>query len=360
LSEVKSMQRSFKQMVLNLMEYKQYMPASVLISDGEDDATVDTNPVSFFNSVADSSQHSKSALTSKAGNSSIQQSMMSQQIQKAIDFTTKKKIVTVVLYNLRGWHAISKPLSDKQCQSIYEGFLNCLLNEFAMRKGVADSFSGDHILVAHNAFCNQSTHKVAGLQAAVRARDALASTCFPNNVKLSVSWAAASGESKIGQMGCNGMKKVTMTSAVIPWVHVLESYNNLGNYVGTIDKSVSRDVGGQFQLRQLHVGRFAKRYPNAPESNIDIFEVLSAVEAGEDEWMYQMNEAENANPYTAWNSIFALMAQEGSMGEVREIVEAAYEKKLITDTERDRTLDLGKGFAPITEWFYATGKAEGQ
>ena len=240
----------------------------------------------------------------------------------------KKKVVTVVLYNLRGWNDIMKTLSDRSVQEVYSTFLSTLLRELQAHKGVPDSFSGDHILAAHNAFSTQATHKVAGCQAAVRARNAIDGLVCPSDVKLTLSFAAVSGECKVGQMGCQGMRKVTISSSILPWVSVLESFNNTGSFLGTIDASIGKDVGSNFQLRQIHVGQYAKRHPLKHETCMNMFEVVEALEAGEEEWMYQMNEAEQKNPFWKWNSIFELMTN-GHKDSAKEIIEATHANGLI-------------------------------
>eukprot|EP01063_Lacrimia_lanifica_P004492 TRINITY_DN1251_c0_g1_i1.p1 TRINITY_DN1251_c0_g1~~TRINITY_DN1251_c0_g1_i1.p1 ORF type:complete len:918 (+),score=272.81 TRINITY_DN1251_c0_g1_i1:74-2827(+) len=343
LSEVQRMQTSFRTMVTNLLEYKQYMPASVLLDD-EDDSGSENSQRSVSQPASVSMGKSRQSIGSKSSLAEARRNQAGVAVNKLNDMSLKRKTISVVSYNLRSWLTVSAALGDTALPEVYSGVLSALLGALKMFKGVADTFAGDHVLAAHNAFSNQATHKKAALEAALAAVQNVSEAAVPGSAyqKLSLSFACTSGEAKIGQMGCQGMKKVTINSAIVPWSAKLEDYNNKRGYLGTMDGHVAKDVRGNFLFRQTDVVQFTKR---AAEKMLEVYEVLETVAAAEDEWMYQLEDALSSNPFTSWEQMWAL-ASEGNTGAARDEL-SKIEHQCITPSERQRMSVLLGSFAPL-------------
>eukprot|EP01063_Lacrimia_lanifica_P003925 TRINITY_DN1217_c0_g1_i4.p1 TRINITY_DN1217_c0_g1~~TRINITY_DN1217_c0_g1_i4.p1 ORF type:complete len:695 (+),score=301.29 TRINITY_DN1217_c0_g1_i4:156-2240(+) len=298
LSEVNSMEQSFQQLVRNLVEYKQYMPASILVHSSEDEADVDVATVSSM----------RSKDTQSVRSTSSYKAAKAQATGRLADATLRAKVITVVSYNVTGWLPVAKGLMDHKFQDLASNVTGAMLASVTARKGVIDLFSGDHFLAAHNAFQHQGTHRASAIRAAL---DAVREVARGSGVHaLRLSYGACSGDARIGQMGCTGMKKVTITSPVVPFAFALEAYNNARGYGGVADAFLATEIGSEFELRKTDMIRYNKRTASTDGRNtaIVVHEVLREVSMSDGEWMYQLDAAATGNPHRVWDAAFEAAA----------------------------------------------------
>ena len=285
LSEVGMMQRSFVTMVANLVEYRNYMPQSVLVNESQDEE--------------ESLKSRKSHTTVASGGSSptgstgsMAQSSEVVQTQKAMLRVEgmKKKKVSLAHMNVASWHAFCKKHKDAEVLSAHGSVIEKILVAVQHNKGVCDTFAGDKILATFNAFALSTSHRVACVKAAHEAAAALSDV-------HKLSYGCATGEARVGNMGCNGMKKVSILGQCMSWVVVLERWNKERNLPGVIDRILSREVEGQVMVRCEGAVLYVKHSEKAEP----VYAVKGLCSSTNEEWMYQL---ESSNPDALWNEVF--------------------------------------------------------
>ena len=289
LSEVGMMQRSFVTMVANLVEYRNYMPQSVLVNESEEEEEPTESAESKSKTKGGSGDSSRSRATA-----SMAQSSEVVQNQKALLRVEgmKKKKVSLAHMNVVSWHAFIKKHKDAEVLSAHAGVIERILTAVQHNKGVCDTFSGDKMLATFNAFVPKSSHSVSCVKAAHEAATALGDV-------HKISYGCTTGEARVGNMGCNGMKKVSILSQSMSWVVVLERWNKKHNLPGVIDRNVSREAEGQVVLRCAG----AVLYEKFSEKVQTVFAVKGLCSSENEEWMYQLESASN-NPHALWNEVF--------------------------------------------------------
>ena len=290
LSEVGVMQRSFVTMVANLVEYRNYMPQSVLVNDSE----TEEEPTESAESVRKSRVQGGSHGSSDSRCTDSMHSSEAVQNQKALLRVEgmKKKKVSLAHMNVVAWHAFIKKHKDAEMLSAHAGVVERILTAVQHNKGVCDTFAGDKILATFNAFVPKPSHSVACVKAAHEVATALGDV-------HRISYGCTTGEARVGNMGCNGMKKVSILSESMSWVVVLERWNKMNDLPGVIDRNVSRDTEGQVVLRCEGAVLFKKLSENVQT----VFSVRGLCSSENEEWMYQLESASN-NPHALWNEVF--------------------------------------------------------
>ena len=284
LSEVGVMQRSFVTMVANLVEYRNYMPQSVLVNDTENEEV----------SVTKSSQETTSQSGRSKHSHTSQSSVVETQHQKALLRVEgmKKKKVSLAHMNVVLWHAFCKKHKDAEVLSAHAGVIETILTAVQRNKGVCDTFAGDKMLATFNAFVPTASHSVSCVKAARKIAATLGDV-------HKISYGCTTGEARVGNMGCNGMKKVSILSQSMSWVVVLERWNKKCNLPGVIDRSMSREAEGQVVLQCVG----AVLYQKLSENVQTVFAVKGLCTSENEEWMYQLESASN-NPHALWNEVF--------------------------------------------------------
>ena len=289
LSEVGMMQRSFVTMVANLVEYRNYMPQSVLVNESEEEE----EPTESAESTRKSGTKGGSGDSSRSESSMAHSSEVVQN-QKALLRVEgmKKKKVSLAHMNVVSWHAFCKKRKDAEVLSAHAGVIERILTAVQHNKGVCDTFAGDKMLATFNAFVPKSSHSVSCVKAAHEAATALGDV-------HTISYGCTTGEARVGNMGCNGMKKVSILSQSMSWVVVLERWNKKEKLNGVIDRNVSRETEGQVVLRCAGAVLFEK----FSEKVQTVFAVKGLCSSENEEWMYQLESASN-NPHALWNEVF--------------------------------------------------------
>ena len=291
LSEVGMMQRSFVTMVANLVEYRNYMPQSVLVNDSDHEETSD---VEMSHDRKSHSALSYAGARSQHSHSSPPTSTELTHNQKALLRVEglKKKKVSLAHMNVVSWHDFCKNRKDSEILAAHGGVIERILVAVQHNKGVCDTFAGDKMLATFNAFVPTSSHRVACVKAAHEAATALGDV-------HRISYGCTSGEARVGNMGCNGMKKVSILGQCMSWVVVLERWNKKHNLPGVIDRAVSREVEGHAMVQCAG----ALLYIKASERAQVVYAVKGLCSEGNEEWMYQLESAAN-NPHALWNDAF--------------------------------------------------------
>ena len=383
LTEVDTMQRSFAKMVVNLQELRHYMPQTILqretdmgetyfsdetpndtdtvlnttanssdtrhfphiirpSSTGTMERAPETSPqtgsvhVASFSSIEDMTPKT-SQPEMRRGRGSFKQSpsrvhglqrgkgsgvkIVENEVFPTLE--KKRKNVSVAYFNVKGFHSDAMfCVSEGVMVATHAEIFSTILHAVASHKGLPDCFSGDRMFGTFNAFSMVPSHGAQCLKSALLVKDGLASL----KVAQLVTVTCCSGEGKVLHLGCNGMKKVTLHSTVLPWAAALERYVRKGEYTLVCDQYTAKCTEG-YTMKLLDAFSFAKRSPEM----LLAYEVLTEGENQNQEWMYQLEATHRNNPYTAWN----------------EMLTALFEKRF--DEAAQVVRDIPEDFDPV--WF---------
>jgi class 3 adenylate cyclase len=346
LEEVGSMQVSFLQMVNNLREYRNYMPASILASGGDDeeeetpadDEEKEDTPAKKPGD-EDSEPAAKVRKPSHIGTTSKQSSDNASKmaVKKAAvsSMDVKKKRISLMVVNIKGWHAIIDSASPNDAAFLHSTYVHMVLEAVNANKGTADVFLGDRFVASWNTIKNLGTHRSNACHTALKAvkgvkelNDANAAQQLPT---LSLSAAVSCGEARCGNMGCDGMKKYTFVGPVAVMVHALERRNKKYGTSILLDGAVEEEAKNVFFVRKVdHV-----LVPRLQERPFKLFELISTKAVSEDEWMYQLQEGEHGDPYAVFSGAVDLYLK----GQFEEAI-TALDKCTAKDDQFTRFHDL--------------------
>eukprot|EP01065_Artemidia_motanka_P004988 TRINITY_DN1236_c4_g1_i1.p1 TRINITY_DN1236_c4_g1~~TRINITY_DN1236_c4_g1_i1.p1 ORF type:complete len:2217 (+),score=455.34 TRINITY_DN1236_c4_g1_i1:651-6653(+) len=284
MTEVNDMQRSFGAMISNLKEFRNYMPQSILLDESGSEEEQPSNPSDPRSSeskvpTSKGSRLSRSTLASKA-------SKVVEELRNRVTEGVTRRQVSVIVVNVRDFHSTQKA----DLATLHTKFVENAMETFSRSKGVPETFLGDRMCCAFNSVRQAGTHRILVCESYFRLQHTLQS------VQLEISGGAASETASFGNFGCAGMKKFTVFGTVVPFVFAIE---RLSRDMGTMlltDKRIASAASGSFLMRIVDVVVL----PKHSLKNSEITEFLEPVQASEDEWMYQLQEAQN-NPCSAWN-----------------------------------------------------------
>ena len=273
LSEVRAMQQSFRKMVKNLIEYKNYMPQSVLMKTDDEESR---------ESALSNSASCRSS-TSRSHNRSVAQH------QQAVEMGLKKKVISVIMFNSIGWHSRrnNDVIVEQHCSLI-----TCLTTAVEKNKGVCDAFNGDRLMAYFNANRTNGEHRSCAVKCGLMAK---------SDCQLQLSFATSSGEAKVGNIGIVGMKKFSILSPIVSFAATLERYSAFEKYDCLIDKRCAEHSRVCVDSRVVQLVCFTKQ----SEAAQLVYEAKALREVKEEEWMYQL---EAKSTFEKWNEFVQMLA----------------------------------------------------
>ena len=295
LLEMNAIHRAMILMCRNLKEYRSYMPQSVL-AETTDDEAYESEPQTGTASSAGSDKNSlASGSHSKSGKVTDSSKIVNEIGAKrgAMALSLTKKRVSFTLVNICDWHGRVSNLNEQRTLSLHSNIVQTVLGTFATTKGISEMFSGDRFLCGYNGAKQLGSHRMAACDAACRIAEAM------RTEDLKISCAVASGDARVGNMGCDDMKRYSYITPVLTWCYALERYARTNNVAMLCDTWVAQDASAEYTLKLAGTVEFKKRYAKP----IVLHELIcKKAAAAEDEWMYQMDAADKADPYSKWNA----------------------------------------------------------
>eukprot|EP01059_Diplonema_ambulator_P034250 TRINITY_DN758_c0_g1_i5.p1 TRINITY_DN758_c0_g1~~TRINITY_DN758_c0_g1_i5.p1 ORF type:complete len:814 (+),score=259.00 TRINITY_DN758_c0_g1_i5:810-3251(+) len=293
LDEVKQMQVSFKQMLANIKEYRNYMPASVLCDDGDEEGE-------------ESSEGSTHSNSKKSSSMSVSQrsSWKAKGHEAAAKLATgdlKQKQVTYMTINMKQFLGAE----SQETVKAHERYLTEVLESLKIHKGVPDTFSGDRVYMSWNAVKPVSGSSLHAVSMAWELRG-----------KISGTYGICCGSARCGNMGCATMKKYTFLGGIVPAASLLERLNQ-------VYKSTCLAAGLPEQVTQNVYVKWVDRiqYDKLMKKPLLIVEPMQPKKVSEEEWMYQLEQGDKGDPYKVYNmAVAAYLDRE--YGKAKELLAA--------------------------------------
>eukprot|EP00756_Hemistasia_phaeocysticola_P030034 Hpha_TRINITY_DN16268_c2_g9::TRINITY_DN16268_c2_g9_i1::g.11927::m.11927 len=305
LDEVSKMQASFVQMIKNLKEFRSYMPASVLLDDEEEEEEVEevaseapsrsgsnprpSNAQSDMSKVTGSQRPSNSSLA-RSSRASKMSKQSAAKVVAALGVGVAKKAAAFAVCNVREFVDVFR-LND--ALDLHKEYLSSMVEWVKKTKGIPDGFNADRFYASFNGAKNTAGARAAAgrcaLAMSTAAAEVFKGVSKDGTMQGKISCAAGGGDVMCGNMGIDGMKKYCLVGVGQSFVHVLESHNAKMLTSVLCDLKVKNDVEQGHQMRQM----LPVPYKGGVQRT---FEIVCEMQAGEDEWMYQLEEAAAADP----------------------------------------------------------------
>eukprot|EP01059_Diplonema_ambulator_P024039 TRINITY_DN397_c0_g1_i1.p1 TRINITY_DN397_c0_g1~~TRINITY_DN397_c0_g1_i1.p1 ORF type:complete len:1546 (+),score=521.51 TRINITY_DN397_c0_g1_i1:99-4736(+) len=289
VKEVLVIHTSVAVMLGNLREYKSYLPQSVV-----QDAMA-TDDAESSTSVSSRSEHR--TVRGDGANSSRVSGSTHTVRKTARDpnmflLGLSKRTVSYLYVNIVKLHELMRRKYDTLVSDHAE-IVTTVTQAIVRGRGIAEVFSGDRFFSTFNAVVPNSGHQLAACTAADEIRKRLGD----KDIKISSSCVA--GESFVGNMGIDGMKRFSFITPVVTWSHALERFARHVEVSCVIDERVFSAMQGMIQYKIVEFVSFPKLSPRS----MMVAELTGiASELKMDEWMYQLEEADKADCFKNWNS----------------------------------------------------------
>ena len=280
IAEIRHMETSFLRMVTNLTEYRQYLPQSVLVDTSTSNESSNGAPSAHIGSPDVDKQ-----LARKDSAASVE----SMRVATVFGGAVSAKYVTLLVYNVHSVHSVA------DVPNLMLAYLEPFVQNVKKFRGIIDSVLGDHVTVAFNTAVVSASHKVNAVDCALYLQQHIAESFGAHRIHAQVNAAVASGKGVCGNMGCPGLKQYAIIGAVSCNVRALERSGREWGVPILCDGGVAKEASLRFVLRSITMACLKDR------TETMLYEALAAKEVKNEEWMYQLEKAENADPYLKLN-----------------------------------------------------------
>ena len=283
LTEVCEMEKSFKQMIKNLIEYRQYLPQSVLVDsvtedETDQDQTLNSTVVKDYRSAA-----SASSLSTRSRHGASMNAVLGTAV--------KPKMVTIAVANIKGLHSFDQA----KIPHTIAAYCEALVKAAKVSRGIVDDVCGDKATVCFNTVVACASHRLHAAEYAMHIRADASVASIPTNLAL------GSGTATCGTVGCIGLKKFGVIGPVATDVRSLERCGSAWGVAVLADGDVAKSVESCYILRSL-----LKAMRTGGRATL-LVEIMSARKTENEEWMYQLENAAAQDPYRHHNAAILLM-----------------------------------------------------
>ena len=311
IRDIYQMQISFGKMKDNLAEFRQYIPQAVMVSNisgsGKENRTNSINASGSSPNRSGSfpinhkiSSHLEVGDTRRTSSSNMRSSGSSG--EESVDSSRMKKRMSIVWFNVVGWHAIALETPDVSYEEINKEVMQCLVSTMKMHCGVQDLFSGDKVMATFNAFTVNTQHRAQAINCALNSRDDISRIAMPAHCSpLVLSFGCTAGTGRVEALGCLGMKKITITSPAVGWSYALERVNRRLDFHGVVDMFASETCERYFEFKTVGAVKFPKRLR---KGLIRIYEARKRATTDDSEWMYELANLDASSKFVVWNAIW--------------------------------------------------------
>ena len=313
LSEVGTMEDSFKRMIQNLIEYRQYLPQAVLQESEAEEEDADSARV-MSQSIQPSEAQGQMSRSGSQHTSGKDSSVVGKK-NVLKDSVMRKKAVTLLVSNIKAFHADRR--ADPSLSGLVAYFTQFVATAQGHR-GIIDSVSGDKVYVSYNTVIASSNHKSHAVQTANQVTSKLREG--QETKRYIVNVGIASTDSYCGNIGCNGLRSFSVIGACVANARMLERF---GRHLGlsiVADGTVSDDAKFRFTVKSIAKAIMSDGKPT------HLREVLGEKCVAEEEWMYQIEAAAAGDPCKAWNETCAAMYS-GQIADVRKFLDSDKETR---------------------------------
>eukprot|EP01062_Namystynia_karyoxenos_P034074 TRINITY_DN24_c0_g1_i3.p1 TRINITY_DN24_c0_g1~~TRINITY_DN24_c0_g1_i3.p1 ORF type:complete len:1834 (+),score=563.10 TRINITY_DN24_c0_g1_i3:118-5619(+) len=227
--------------------------------------------------------------------------------ENALQMALVRKVISAIAVNVNDWHHVSTHAAA-QPGKLHRWVVEQLLDKVQKAKGTAEPFQGDRLWVSWNAIKYCSMHRQAATTTALHIRQAFAVPEPQSRVYLTASISLVAGDVHCGIAGTDNMRKYTFFGPIIPWSYALERYGrSLCRDLVLGDEEIYHQCKTHHCWRIASYVRLPKRHKGRPTF---VYQCLSERREAVDEaeWMYQLAQAEQGDPWREHNKCWEALA----------------------------------------------------
>ena len=296
VSEVKSLIHGLSLSIDRLQEFRAFMPESVLAEQHSAEEAEE--------GFTSASRTNRSGSVTYDSQSKSMGSHLHKTHQADLTLCLQSRPIGVLRANIVGWSQTFSGCNDKELLSQHGQVLSTVLD--CTQGGVLDSFTGDRFLVGWNTVKQKASYYAKPLESAIKIKESIRG--------FTMSFGAACGKAKVGNMGTKTMRRFTVLSDCLPWVSQLEAFNKSRKLTCTTEvKLMERCKGFAYTIVDAVV------HPKSGKPVI-LCNVTEMPTSTNEEWMYALEQTETS--------------AEAQMNEFMvAIMNGDFEKKLSADLE---------------------------
>eukprot|EP01062_Namystynia_karyoxenos_P072062 TRINITY_DN6793_c0_g1_i3.p1 TRINITY_DN6793_c0_g1~~TRINITY_DN6793_c0_g1_i3.p1 ORF type:complete len:941 (+),score=260.43 TRINITY_DN6793_c0_g1_i3:117-2825(+) len=357
VQEVKTLGEGFQKSTNILKQYKSFMPQGLFVdanapeedeAQGRSQRSADGSPglgesgkVALDESVRDSSKASIASSRNSRGSQSVARSkagLVRRSSMLGGGGEMKMKPVTVVMTNMNGFHQTVQGPADPGIAK-HAAVSTKFLAEAQKTRGVLLGQSGDRMVITLNAVQPCAGHRQNGTLCAVRAA-AMAAQDYANGISCGVS----TGKTLVGAMGAPAARTLGAVGNTINKAYACTRAAKMILASCIITQPVYADSSTTVLCRAVALWNGEKIGKSL------LFQAIKEL-AGQDndEWMYNLESQEKANPYAQLNGLAEAAAKQaaGAEPQADDVLMEVIEPLIALDTgiTKEQYLSMLRGIA---------------
>ena len=224
--------------------------------------------------------------------------------QQLFDSGLNDQNVSVACFNWRGTHTrltnAKKSGAVQKFTDAYSKYLEAVMQTSRQMRGVIDYFNGDRVCVTFNAVVPTALHTRKSAECA----SLLTDTCGaePGQEEGEVVCGLSSGATMCGNVGCAGMKKFVIFGKTMTAAHTLV------RVAAMVNEKIVMGAASVEAVKHFFVIKYLRQLslPNGEKPSL-VCSLVTALQVTDQEWMYEMEEAQKKDPYGDYNGAVRLM-----------------------------------------------------
>eukprot|EP01061_Rhynchopus_euleeides_P024375 TRINITY_DN392_c1_g1_i3.p1 TRINITY_DN392_c1_g1~~TRINITY_DN392_c1_g1_i3.p1 ORF type:complete len:317 (+),score=114.48 TRINITY_DN392_c1_g1_i3:2-952(+) len=214
----------------------------------------------------------------------------------------RKKRVSVLALNSRSHTASCGALNSEGVRVMHSHLIETFNTVVEGFKGLAESMCGDRLLAAWNTVVDRPSHSTLACKAAYQMR------CLKDN-GITPHVGLSTGTVMFGLFGGTGTKKYDIVGKVVPGAMLLALLNKEYDTQCLFPHAMVHEAAIMFYIRIVD---YVKHTKLSSGDSVFIYELGNKKpESEQDEWMYELETAENADPYKAHNDLWCQFINTG-------------------------------------------------
>ena len=265
----------------HLHELREFMPQSVLCRDDDD---------------TDDSRQPKSSLSHESSMIHVQDSRSVSSCHNVpvvaagrCTGLAARKAVTVACFNIKGFHACLKKGQDAALKD-HQRYVEEVMTNSRMMRGIVDELFGDRISVSFNTVMICGVHEQNATMMSLRC------TAL-TEIGAGVNAAICTGPASVGNVGCVGLKKFAIFGPLVAASRALVNCATAWESKVLCNFEVAKTACSIIQFRHVIPARLSGKATILSEAECEV------TAQDNQEWMYQLSNAESANPHANHNRL---------------------------------------------------------
>ena len=188
----------------------------------------------------------------------------------ALELGGEKRLVTIMMTDLRGFTALSEPLDPEQVVQMLNTYFEVMVDEVLKYRGTINSIIGDALLVVFGAPQEMPDRARQAVACAIAMQNAMAEVNTQNREhglpELEMGIGLNEAEVVVGNIGSSKRSQYTVIGSGVNMASRIESYTVGGQVL--ISESVRQEVGDILRIDQV-----MEIMPKGAESPMTVYEV---------------------------------------------------------------------------------------